>query len=524
MPGKPFVDRLCCSHCLGLRYGNRIVMNLATILTRAQVGVEAPLVRVEVHLAGGLPSFNIVGLPETAVRESRDRVRAAITNSGFDQPARRITVSLAPADLPKDGARFDLPIALGILVASGQLKAQDLDQFEMIGELSLGGELRAVSGCLPAILHVRKAARTLILPAGNAVEAGLVEDAECRLANTLVEVCAALTGRAALNKPERAPQPAAMDWPDMVDVRGQARARRALEIAAAGGHNVLMMGPPGTGKTLLASRLPGILPILTQDEALETAAIASVCGQELDAARWRQRPFRHPHHTASGVALVGGGTKPRPGEISLAHHGVLFLDELPEFDRRVLEVLREPLESGHIVISRAALQAQFPAQFQLIAAMNPCPCGYFGDPSGRCRCSPDQIERYRGRVSGPLLDRIDLQVEVPRQTLAEHEPGECSAVIRKRIEQARRMQRQRGSLNARLDVAEVREHCQPDEQSEQVLNKASERLGLSARGHQRILKVARTIADLDQQACIQIGHVSEAIGYRQLDRNRIMAA
>ncbi len=493
-------------------------MSLACINARAQLGVASPEVRVEVHLAGGLPSFNIVGLPETAVRESRDRVRAAITNSGFTPPSRRITVSLAPADLPKDGGRFDLPIALGILVASRQLKVADLERYEFLGELSLGGQVRAVPGCLPAILHAREIGRCLVLPRANGLEAGLVSGVECRLADDLAGVCAALAGRSELSRPEIVARVASANLPDLADVHGQARARRALEIAAAGGHNLLMIGPPGTGKTLLASRLPGILPEMEEDEALETASIASITGRVLDPQRWRERPFRCPHHTASGVALVGGGARPRPGEISLAHNGVLFLDELPEFDRRVLEVLREPLESGRIVISRAALQAEYPARFQLISAMNPCPCGYSGDESGRCHCSPEQIFRYRARISGPLLDRIDLHVEVPRQKISEHPPGEPSARVRERVAAARSRQLNRGGLNAALDVAEVRAHCGLDEKGRKLLETACERLNLSARAHQRILKVARTIADLDGAAEIGNAHLAEAIGYRQLDR------
>ncbi len=500
------------------------IMSLAVVHTRARLGIDAPPVRVEVHLSGGLPSFNIVGLPETAVRESRDRVRAAIANSGFRNPQRRITVSLAPADLPKDGGRFDLPIALGILIASNQIRVDDLNGREFLGELSLAGEVRGVAGCLPAMLAARDAGRTLVLPADNADEAGLVSEADCRLADDLAGVAAALAGRAEL--PE--PAPVRCDRPppeaDLADVRGQARARRALEIAAAGGHNVLMIGPPGTGKTLLASRLPGILPPMTEAEALETAAIGSVCGRPLDPARWRRRPFRSPHHTASGVALVGGGTRPRPGEISLAHHGVLFLDELPEFDRKVLEVLREPLESGRIVISRAALQAEFPARFQLVAAMNPCPCGYAGDESGRCRCSPDQIERYRARVSGPLLDRIDLHVEVPRQAFGKLPPGEDSATVRARVDAARGRQQRRAGLNASLGVAGVRRHCALDVRGEKLLESACERLALSARAHQRILKVARTVADLDGAERIGSAHLAEAVGFRQLDRGSPIAA
>ena len=498
-------------------------MSLAVVHTRAQLGVSAPPVRVEVHLAGGLPSFNIVGLPETAVRESRDRVRSAIANSGFQPPARRVTVSLAPADLPKDGGRFDLPIALGVLVASGQVRTDRLDAMEFLGELALGGQVRGVVGALPALIRAREAGRTLVLPSDNAVEAGLVrrmdDRDDCRLADHLTDVAAALQGRRELAIPTPANAQAPHDPADLAEVRGQNRARRALEVAAAGGHNLLFIGPPGTGKTLLATRLPGILPPLSEAEALETAAIESICGESLDPGRWRSRPFRSPHHTASGVALVGGGTKPRPGEVSRAHHGVLFLDELPEFDRRVLDVLREPLESGRIVISRAAHQAEFPADVQLIAAMNPCPCGYAGDASGRCRCTPDQVARYQARVSGPLLDRIDLHVEVPRQRLTEHAPGEPSAAVRERVAAARARQSERGVLNARLSPGETREHAVLDPAGEQLLERACDRLGLSARAHQRIIRVARTLADLDGAKSIGRTHLAEAIGFRQLDRS-----
>ncbi|MEN1728962.1 MAG: YifB family Mg chelatase-like AAA ATPase, partial [Pseudomonadota bacterium] len=412
-------------------------MPLATIHSRAQIGIDAPPIWVEVHLGPGLPGFGIVGLPETAVRESKDRVRAAMDNSGFKRPQWKITVSLAPADLPKEGARFDLPMALGVMAASGQIQTDTLGQWECLGELSLNGELRPIKGALPAAIAARNAGRKLILPRANGHEAALVEGAEVYLADHLTEVVTAINGQQTLERAQPVEYSAISTGPDLSDVLGQERARRALEICAAGGHNLLFIGPPGTGKTLLASRLPGILPPMGEDEALEAAAIASVAGLGLDPASWRQRRFRCPHHTASGVALVGGGSKPRPGEISLAHGGVLFLDELPEYSRHVLEVLREPLESGRIMISRAALQAEFPARFQLVAAMNPCPCGYQGDPSGRCSCTPDQIKRYRDKVSGPLLDRIDLQVEVPRQSLKGREPGESSAEVSSRVQAAR---------------------------------------------------------------------------------------
>ena len=496
-------------------------MGLATIRSRAQVGIDAPEVVAEVHLGPGLPGFSIVGLPETAVRESKDRVRAAMDNAGFKRPQWKTTVSLAPADLPKEGARFDLPIALGVLAASGQVKNGELERWEFLGELALDGSLRPVKGSLPAILKARAAGRRLVLPAANAEEASLVSNAEVLLAEHLTEVVAALNGMGELKQPQ--PLTGAVDDSvlDLYDVVGQHRARRALEICAAGGHNLLFMGPPGTGKTLLASRLPGILPPMSEEEALEAAAVASVAGLGLEPARWRTRRFRSPHHTASGIALVGGGSKPRPGEISLAHGGVLFLDELPEFSRHVLEVLREPLESGRILISRAALQAEFPARFQLVAAMNPCPCGYAGDPSGRCTCTPDQVRRYRDRISGPLLDRIDLHVEVPRQSLNGHEPGEPSADVRTRVMAARERQAARGAVNAHLNVAGIRAHCALSSKGTRFLEQACERLQLSARAHHRILRVARTVADLDDQSSIDLQHLSEAIGYRQLDRGAV---
>jgi magnesium chelatase family protein len=493
-------------------------MGVATVLSRAAVGIEAPQVTVEVNLSPGLPLFGIVGLPETAVRESKDRVRAAMRNCEFKLPSWRTTVSLAPADLPKEGARFDLPIAVGVLAASGQVDADDLDQCEFLGELSLTGRLRAIKGALPAIIRARDAGRRLILPRANAEEAGLVRDAKVYLAESLAEVAAALNGHQGLPRAEPVSDHQEYHGPDLCDVLGQQRARRALEICAAGGHNLLLLGPPGTGKTLLASRLPGILPPMNEDEALEAAAVASVAGLSLDPATWKKRRFRTPHHTASGVALVGGGSKPRPGEISLAHAGVLFLDELPEYSRHVLEVLREPLESGRVVISRAAVQAEFPADFQLVAAMNPCPCGYEGDPSGRCGCTPDQIQRYRDRISGPLLDRIDLHVEVPRQSLKDLPPGEATAEVRERVMAARDVQAARGPVNACLDVGGIRDHCALSPKLSNLLEQACDRLRLSARAHHRILRVARTIADLDGAERIDMTHLTEAIGYRQLDR------
>ena len=506
-------------------------MSLAVVLSRGLAGLDAPLVTVEVHLAGGLPAFNLVGLPDTEVRESRDRVRAALQNAQFEFPARKITVNLAPADLPKESGRFDLPIAIGVLAATKQIPDGALAGYEFAGELALGGSLRPIRGALPMALCARRDGHAFVLPVGSAAEAALVREARIHPAASLLAVCAHLTGREPISplvgEPPR--EIAAMPVPDLADVRGQAHAKRALTIAAAGAHSMLMIGPPGTGKSMLAQRLPGILPPLTDDEALASASIASLAGR-FSPSMWGMRPYRAPHHTASAVALVGGGGDPRPGEISLAHHGVLFLDELPEWDRRVLEVLREPIESGVIHISRAARQSTFPAEFQFVSAMNPCPCGWLGHASGRCHCALDKIARYRGRVSGPLLDRIDLRIEVPALASeavalaavageASPEKGATSAEVRIEVTTARNRQLARqGKPNARLLPREIEANCRPDAAGAALLANAMARLSLSARAYHRILKVARTIADLAESDTITAPFVAEAVGYRRFDR------
>jgi magnesium chelatase family protein len=500
-------------------------MTMATVLSRAQQGMEAPLVRVEADLSPGLPRFSIVGLAEAVVKESRDRVRAAIVNCNFKMPDGRVIVNLSPVDLPKGGGRYDLPIALAILLASEQLPKDSLRDCEFYGELSLNGEIQAMHGVLLAAVAAARIKHPIFVPRANVSEAALVTGCRIAIAPDLPAVAAHATGQKRCEFIIGA-APAAAPYAieaNLSDVRGQECAKRALEIAAAGAHSLLFIGPPGTGKSMLAQRLPGLLPPMSEDEALEVAAVRSLAGLPINTSQWRVRPFRAPHHSASAIALVGGGSIPRPGEISLAHHGVLFLDELPEYERSALEVLREPLETGVITISRAARQAEFPAAFQFVAAMNPCPCGYLGDTRGICRCTSEQVQRYRNRLSGPLIDRLDLHVEVlrvPHEMLRKPNPhAESSAMVAQRVARAREIQLVRqGCPNARLVTREVERFCSPTSRARDLLDQASNKLGFSARAYHRILKVARTIADLAGAERIDTVHVSEALMLRKLDR------
>ena len=504
---------------------NDAVRSLALVRTRALIGVQAVPVIVEVHLANGLPCFTTVGLAETAVRESKERVRAAILNSGFDFPAKRITVNLAPADLPKSGGHFDLAIALGILLASKQLGNANTDQLEVVGELALDGKLRRVSGILPIAMACGEVGSSLVLPKENAHEASLLEKTCCWQASHLLDVCYHLVGKREMSICEysEALAPVNNSLGDFSDVKGQPQAKRALEVAASGSHSALFVGPPGTGKSMLAARLTSILPQLDQHRALETAVVHSISQNIVAGQVWRQRPFRAPHHSASAVALVGGGSNPKPGEISLAHNGVLFLDELSEFSRATLEQLREPLETGQINIARANQSLTYPACFQLVTACNPCPCGYLGDGTDRCQCSLVKIEKYRGKLSGPLLDRIDIHLHLsrvsPKQLRQTSNHEETSSQVRERVEmvQAKQVNRQ-ACLNSQLDVKELESVCDLEVSSYEFFDAVSDRLHLSARAYHRILRVARTVADMGNSDRVKQRHLAEAVGYRSMDR------